>query len=320
MHAHAVAALRPSVGRGRRLAGRRADARRRFHHPGARARAERDGRGRGDASRRGRRERAALLCLSAADRTCRSRDAAVAAALSGLEAARRPLSHGRARRRRRRGALDALFARSSIDRTARRHRGRKAQFSRAGSHRAICRQARAQRTSPQDRLAFRQSETEALFEFIKSTAMRPEEHRPRHAVAAGRNLRQGQADAGSAGDLPFDPAAQTSSRSASRPSRRRWRALPMSQVETLLASAADPRGEFAAIWPDITRARISAFLQEDRSEEVPAADVAALASRRASSQDPNQSGLLAWYAFKRNQHAGSAGTVQSSRSRRAAMR
>ncbi|BAT59602.1 hypothetical protein GJW-30_1_02135 [Variibacter gotjawalensis] len=79
-------------------------------------------------------------------------------------------------------------------------------------------------------------------------------------------------------------------------------ALPMSQVEGLMATLPNPRSELAAIWPDITRARISAYLQEDRNDEVPPADVAEVYKTVAKASDPGDAGLLAWYAFRRAQY------------------
>jgi hypothetical protein len=75
----------------------------------------------------------------------------------------------------------------------------------------------------------------------------------------------------------------------------------MSQVELLLAATpGDGRTEFGSIWIDITRARISAYLQDERTDEVASADVAQFQEFAAKSADANQTGLLAWYEFKRN--------------------
>ncbi|WP_457798885.1 hypothetical protein [Methylocystis sp. S23] len=78
--------------------------------------------------------------------------------------------------------------------------------------------------------------------------------------------------------------------------------LRMADVETLLAAvpgASQGAGEFAQIAIDITRARMAAFLHDERSEEVPPADVAKFEAYAKNSKDANQIGLVAWYDYKR---------------------
>lgn len=78
--------------------------------------------------------------------------------------------------------------------------------------------------------------------------------------------------------------------------------LRMAEVETLLAAvpgASQATGEFAPLAIDITRARIAAFLHDERTEEVPPADMAKFESYARNSKDANQIGLVAWYDYKR---------------------
>lgn len=78
--------------------------------------------------------------------------------------------------------------------------------------------------------------------------------------------------------------------------------LRMSEVETLIAAypgGAEGAGELSSIMIDITRARIAAFLHDERAEEPPAADVAQFETYARDSRDPNQIGLVAWYDYKR---------------------
>lgn len=79
-------------------------------------------------------------------------------------------------------------------------------------------------------------------------------------------------------------------------------ALRMADVETLLAAvpgASEGANEFQQIAIDITRARIAAFLHDERAEEVPAADVRKFETYAKNSRDANQIGLVAWYDYKR---------------------
>jgi tetratricopeptide (TPR) repeat protein len=146
----------------------------------------------------------------------------------------------------------------------------------------------------------RQGESEALFEFMRAVSHQSEDiDLDVQWLLAETYARAKQTqDAGAI----FQSILSTTNKQQERIAtiQKAMGVLPMSQVEQLLASVPDARSEFAAIWVDITRARISAFLQEDRNEEVPAADVAALQPGAMASPDPNQAGLLAWYAFKRN--------------------
>lgn len=78
--------------------------------------------------------------------------------------------------------------------------------------------------------------------------------------------------------------------------------LRMADVETLLAAvpgASQGTNEFAQIAIDIARARIAAFLHDERTEEMPPADMAKFEAYARNSKDANQIGLVAWYDYKR---------------------
>lgn len=88
--------------------------------------------------------------------------------------------------------------------------------------------------------------------------------------------------------------------------------LKMAQVEELIAmgrgeterktgAAADTAAEFEPIRTDITRAQIAAFLHDDPASEPSAADLTAFQSFARKTKDSSQTGLLAWYAYKRRQ-------------------
>lgn len=80
--------------------------------------------------------------------------------------------------------------------------------------------------------------------------------------------------------------------------------LAMNDVEKLLAMArkkADGSSEFDVIRIDIARARISAYLHDERTEEVAASDLEAFEAFAKEAPDPNQSGLVAWYRYKREE-------------------
>lgn len=88
--------------------------------------------------------------------------------------------------------------------------------------------------------------------------------------------------------------------------------LRMAQVEELIAmgrgeverragAATDTPAEFEPIRTDITRAQIAAFLHDDPAGEPSATDLAAFQSFARRVKDPSQTGLLAWYAYKRRQ-------------------
>lgn len=76
--------------------------------------------------------------------------------------------------------------------------------------------------------------------------------------------------------------------------------LPMAEAEKLivLASARGPN-ELAPIASDITRARLSAFLRDEPAEPVTPEALAAFGDHVRATQDANQPGLLAWYAYKK---------------------
>jgi tetratricopeptide (TPR) repeat protein len=78
-------------------------------------------------------------------------------------------------------------------------------------------------------------------------------------------------------------------------------ALRMDEVEQLLAMAhkdASGQSEFAPIATDIARARISAFLHDERRQEVEDDDLKQFAAFARTAEDSNQPALLAWYYYK----------------------
>lgn len=82
--------------------------------------------------------------------------------------------------------------------------------------------------------------------------------------------------------------------------------LRMSDVETLLAAApgaAEGAGEYGVLAIDLARARIAAFLHDERTEEVAAAEVEKFEAYAKESRDANQLGLVAWYDYKRRDFA-----------------
>jgi tetratricopeptide (TPR) repeat protein len=82
--------------------------------------------------------------------------------------------------------------------------------------------------------------------------------------------------------------------------------IPMSYAEKLIAMArtdASGRGEFAPIAIDITRARMSAFLHDEPANEVGDDELKAFQAFVQDAKDPNEPGLVAWYAFKRRDYA-----------------
>jgi tetratricopeptide (TPR) repeat protein len=84
-------------------------------------------------------------------------------------------------------------------------------------------------------------------------------------------------------------------------------ALRMSDVETLIAfdpGASKGTNEFAEIAIDLTRARIAAFLHDERAEEVAPAEVQKFEEYARTSRDANQIGLVAWYDYKRRDFTG----------------
>ncbi|MDF2116468.1 hypothetical protein PY365_12855 [Roseiarcaceae bacterium H3SJ34-1] len=77
--------------------------------------------------------------------------------------------------------------------------------------------------------------------------------------------------------------------------------MRMNDVEPLIAMgavSADGKSEFAAIQTDITRARISAFLHDERPTEIPAPELKAFEDYARGASDPDQAGLVAWYYYK----------------------
>jgi len=77
--------------------------------------------------------------------------------------------------------------------------------------------------------------------------------------------------------------------------------LRLSEVEQLLAMAhkdATGNNEFAPIATDIARARIAAFLHDERREEVPDSDILQFSTFARKANDSNQPALLAWYYYK----------------------
>jgi hypothetical protein len=76
-------------------------------------------------------------------------------------------------------------------------------------------------------------------------------------------------------------------------------ALRMAEVETLLAFVPDAANEFSSIMIDITRARIAAYLHDERAEEIPGADMTQFEAYAKESREANQLGLVAWYDYKR---------------------
>ncbi|MFV0280407.1 MAG: hypothetical protein ACK5JM_06565 [Rhodoblastus sp.] len=77
--------------------------------------------------------------------------------------------------------------------------------------------------------------------------------------------------------------------------------LRMADVEKLIAAGrydASGRSEFAPIMVDIVRARISAFLHDERAEKIPQNELSVFEAYARENKDPNQPGLVAWYYYK----------------------
>lgn len=77
--------------------------------------------------------------------------------------------------------------------------------------------------------------------------------------------------------------------------------LRITDVEPLIAQArmdGAGRSEFESIAVDITRARISAFLHDERAEPIPPAEFARFEDYARGVKDSNQSGLVAWHHYK----------------------
>lgn len=77
--------------------------------------------------------------------------------------------------------------------------------------------------------------------------------------------------------------------------------LRMNDVEKLIAAGrvdSMGRSEFSPIMVDIVRARISAYLHDERIEKIPANELAVFQEYAKGAADPNQTGLVAWYYYK----------------------
>jgi tetratricopeptide (TPR) repeat protein len=77
--------------------------------------------------------------------------------------------------------------------------------------------------------------------------------------------------------------------------------LRMDDFEQLLALAAkgqDGKSEFASLDVDIARARIAAFLHDEREAQVGDDDLKVFTDYARGAKDPNQPALLAWYYYK----------------------
>ena len=82
--------------------------------------------------------------------------------------------------------------------------------------------------------------------------------------------------------------------------------VPMDSVEKLVAMGhidSSGRSEWAPIEADITRARISAFLHDEPANEVGADELSRFEDGVRGAADPNEPGLIAWYAFKKGDYA-----------------
>jgi cellulose synthase operon protein C len=76
--------------------------------------------------------------------------------------------------------------------------------------------------------------------------------------------------------------------------------MRMADVEPLIAMGVahpDGSGEFSPIMLDITRARVSAYLHNERDQDVPEADLRAFEVFARTATDPNQAGLIGWYDY-----------------------
>ncbi len=83
--------------------------------------------------------------------------------------------------------------------------------------------------------------------------------------------------------------------------RKAMDTLRITDVEPLFASlTSDDQGrtELASLSNDITRARISAYLHDERAERIPDGEFKAFQDHVRGQDDPNQVGLVAWYYLK----------------------
>lgn len=80
--------------------------------------------------------------------------------------------------------------------------------------------------------------------------------------------------------------------------------LPMNDVDQLVAMGRTTNGvsEFEPIYIDIVRARISAFLKEERTEPLDPADLQRFEEFANSSDDAGQSALVAWYFYNQKDY------------------
>ncbi|KAB1074000.1 hypothetical protein [Methylobacterium planeticum] len=80
--------------------------------------------------------------------------------------------------------------------------------------------------------------------------------------------------------------------------------IKMDQAERLIAMGrqdAEGASEFDPIRLDITRARIAAFLHDEPAQTPSLADLTAFQTYARKGNDPSQTGLLGWYAYRRHQ-------------------
>jgi cellulose synthase operon protein C len=82
--------------------------------------------------------------------------------------------------------------------------------------------------------------------------------------------------------------------------------LRMADVEPLIAMGLRPDGstEFSPIMVDIARARVAAFLHDERNEDVAESDFKLFQDYARSASDPNQAGLVGWYNYKHGDYRG----------------
>lgn len=80
--------------------------------------------------------------------------------------------------------------------------------------------------------------------------------------------------------------------------------LRLGDVETLLAGLPAQGEEMTAVALDVTRARIAAYLHDERAEDVSAAEMNAFEAYARGGKDPAQLGLVAWYDYKRRDFHG----------------
>ncbi|MFH6783771.1 MULTISPECIES: hypothetical protein [Methylobacterium] len=74
--------------------------------------------------------------------------------------------------------------------------------------------------------------------------------------------------------------------------------LPMAEIDRLAAGI--PADDLAPIRIDLIRARLGAVLHDEAGQAVRPDDLAAFQAYAEAAPDPDQAGLVAWYAFKRS--------------------